>query len=153
MNPRIDSQPENHLVSTVSGFRTSVDQIKQAQRMGARSLKTFINQNAGSYDFSATLAPGATSITTIIFTSSIQKYAIADLTYRIYANSLSNEIHPDMTSSSLWPNPKITFTPPSTSTPLVTSWSMKIFGVGFSGSNTFYVKLFVQSTDQGTISP
>jgi ABC-type spermidine/putrescine transport system permease subunit I len=153
MNPRVDNQAENQLVTTISTLRTNVDALKAAQRTGARSLKTFLNQNASGYNFSTTLAPGVTSTTTITFTSSVQKYAIADLTFRVYANSLSNEIHPNMTSSSLWPNPKVVLTPPSAITPLVTTWSMKIFGVGTGGSNTFYVKLFVQSTDQGVISP
>jgi hypothetical protein len=153
MTQRIDNQPDNQLVTTVTGLRTTIDTLKAAQRTGARSLKTFVNQSASSYNFSSTLGPSATSTTTITFTSKIQQNAITDLTFRIYANSLSNEIHPDLTAADLWPNPKITFNPPSASSPLVTSWSIKLFGVGVSGSNTYYVKLYVQSTDQGVITP
>lgn len=153
MNPRIDSLPDANLTTTIDGLRTDLDTLKTAQRTGARALKTFINQSATTSNFSRTLGPGATSTVTITFTAAIQKYALTDLTYRIYANSLSNEIHPDLTSANLWPNPKITFTPPTTASPLVSTWSMKMFGVGISGSNTYYVKLYVQSTDTGVITP
>jgi hypothetical protein len=150
---RIESQPVNQIVSTINGLRGAVNDLKTAQRTGPRALETFVNQNTSTYNFSSTLGPGITSTTTITFTASIQKNAITDLTFRIYANSLTNEIHPDLTSADLWPNPKITFNPPLAATPLVTSWSIKLYGVGISGSNTFYVKLYVQSTDQGVITP
>ena len=153
MTQHIDALPDSYLVTTVNRLRVDLDTLKAAQRSGARSLQTFINQSVSTYNFSQTLAPGATTTVTITFAAAIQKYALADLTFRIYANSLSNEVHPNLTSSNLWPNPKVILSPPSTLSPLVTTWSMKLFGVGISGSNTFYVKLYVQSTDRGTISP
>ena len=153
MTQHIDALPDSYLVTTVNALRTDLDTLKAAQRSGARSLQTYINQNLAGSDFNQTLSSGTTATTIITFTAAVQKYALADLTFRIYANSLSSEVHPDLTATNLWPNPKVTLLPPSVASQLVTTWSMKLFGIGSAGSNTFYVKLYVLATDVGVIAP
>ncbi|MEA9986261.1 hypothetical protein [Subtercola sp. RTI3] len=151
MSARTNNLPENQLVQTVAGMREDVDTIKTAQRIGALNLQTCLNQSANASDKTVAIASAATATITITFTSAVQQNAIAALAFKIYAGSLSNEVHPDMTSSTQWPSPAVTLMPPSSSSPYVTIWTMKLFGI-YGSTTTFLLKFAVQSTDAGSIT-
>ena len=150
---RIDGLPESNLISSIQEMRTSIDDLKQAQRTGTTALKVFLNQSAAAYD--KTFVIGSTVFSTsfaVTFTAAVEDYAIASLIFQVFIGSPTAEFHPNGPGGSpVYPLISIEERPASTSAKRSTIWDMKVTTNDFTNKN-YYLKFLVQSTDSGVIT-
>jgi len=131
-------------------MRTALDAIKRSrQKLGAKNTVTYVSSTASSYDASLVLTPAAaTGGFSITFTALKQAYADAELSFRVFCDSLSNELHPGDT---LWPYAGVysVHTVPSGGG-MTYQWNFTLYNPD-SVTHTYYVKCSVVATDRGTV--
>ena len=150
---RIDGLPEGNLTSSIQKMRTSIDDLKQAQRTGTTALKIFLNQSASDYD--KTFVIGSTTLSAsfaVTFTAAVEDYAIASLIFQVFIGSPTAEFHPNGPGGTpAYPLITIEERPANTGARRATVWDMKVLTNDFTNEN-YYLKFFVQSTDSGVIA-
>lgn len=150
---RINGLPESNLISSIQDMRTSIDDLKQAQRTGTTALKIFLNQSGSAYD--KTFVIGSSPLSNsfaVTFTAALQDYAIASLIFQVFIGSSTTEFHPNGPGGTpAYPLISIEERPATTSSKRLTIWDMKFITNDFTNEN-YYLKFFVQSTDSGVIS-
>lgn len=144
MTIRVNQLPDNQLLSQLLEIRTQLDARKQRQNNNGFEVIMHLNQTTATYDHTATIAAYTTQVFQVDFTSTRQSYALADLTVKLYQDSMSNLVYfPDgagfgevITRQIATPNPSI--------------WFVKVTN-NDSVSHVFYLKYTMQSTDTGDI--
>jgi hypothetical protein len=151
MSKRTDNSPDNTFVTELDRMRTDLDTLKAAQKVGARNIVSYINMTAGAYDKAITLTSPSSTLASfsVFFTATRQAYCDAELSFRVYMDTMTNEINPRTTA---WPS--IGNTTPHTlpgSGGMVYQYDFNLW-MQVSGTHTYYMKFMVTATDQGVIT-
>jgi hypothetical protein len=129
------------LLDKLSEYRRTLDELKNAQRVGAASLVVVKNQSGAAYDDSFTIPASGLSSFSVTFTADTQDYPFATLDLIFYRDS----------PGSLF-TPQFTVEERLVSSPKVTVWDVLVNNPDDFNPHTFYVKEVVNSTDSGSIS-
>lgn len=146
MNTRIARDKSQVLTQQVAGLRADVDGLKVNQRVGGSAMVTWISSTTGVWDEEVNFATAGSLTFAFTFTAFTQDYPLGRLMYRVYSGTTTNEIYP---WTSNWPHVALYPDYSDTSNPKVLRWNITLFNDG--GSQTYYVKFWVLTSDNGTI--
>lgn len=140
--------PEDRLVKEITEAQSFLRDIKNAQFIGADNLDVKKNFSEATYDKSVTLDQAENTIITVNFEADKQDHAFASIDFVLYrdgtdpANAIS---HWDGATAII--GERIT----EESNPRLTTWEIHLES-NVLGAHTYYLKIFVESTDTGVIS-
>ena len=145
---RIGESPDNAAASELRDLRLNIDTLRSAsQRVGAKNIISYITSSANAYDVAITVAPG-TGTYVIHFTAGRQQYAIAEMYFRMYIDSMSSEIK---VNDAAWPFVGVDTAKTYSTGGAVYQWTFSIYNSD-TVSHTYYTKVQVVATDTGAIS-
>lgn len=148
---RIDNLPDNTLVAELQRLETELTELKNKQTAAGSSLVVKVTTtssttpNADSGYQSFTLGAFATTTSQVRFNTTNQDYAYKDITYRVFVDSPTSEVFP---GNALYParivlDERLAGTP----VPKQLRWFLQLSGN--TGSHTYYLRFYVQSSDTG----
>jgi hypothetical protein len=122
-------------------YRRALDELKNAQRVGAASLVVIKNQSGATYDDSFTIPAAGLHTFSVTFTADNQDYPFTALDLTFYRDTVGSQFIPQHTiEERVVTNPKVTV------------WDVMVNNADDFNAHTFYVKEIVSSTDSGAIS-
>ena len=148
---RLDQLPGELLTHRVNKLRQALDELKSAQRVGARNVVTCPNESSATHDVVRTLSAGSTYTFSLTFVAAHQDYAKAALSYRMYTDGVG-EVHPFIFAGGTAAYPFIEIDPQVSVefAPRSTFWTIRMSNYG-SVTRTFRVKFHIEATDIGEI--
>jgi hypothetical protein len=131
---------ESTTLDDLAEYRRWLDELKNAQRVGAASLLVAKTQTGAAYDDSFSIPGNSLHTFSVTFTSDSQDYPFATLDLIIYRDTVGTLFAPQMTVEERL-----------VSSPKVTTWDVTVNNPDTS-AHTFYVKEVVSATDSGVLS-
>jgi hypothetical protein len=145
---RIDSAD---IATQLADIRLALDELKNAQRLGGASIPLFVTEMPGFDGPFFPISAGGYGSTSFTFTPDNQDYAYSEIIIRVFVDGTApaNEVFP---GDALYPAKlNIERDRPAPLLPTIDYWVVGVRN-GTGSSHTYYFKVYVQSTDTGTIT-